>query len=120
MEHNLIRTLLEEFKILLDMSKKMLIFFVGVLIGGMMYMFSIDKHGTDDKAKSYVVKEATNIATKHFYENQKEEVIFNQHKFGYESMDIIYLFGYLKENPEEKREIVLAYNNDYAIVFFAK
>ena len=72
---------------------------------------------TDSKAKAYILKEATHIAMKNFSLNENEEVIFNDHSFDHDGFEVIRLYGYLKSNPEEKREITLAYNNDFSIVY---
>ena len=94
-----------------------IMYLIGFLIGYLLYMAFSGAESTDSKAKSYIVKEATHIAMKNFALNENEEVIFNDHAFDHNGFDVIRLYGYVKSNPEEKREITLAYNNDFSIVY---
>jgi hypothetical protein len=71
----------------------------------------------DEKAKRYVVKEATQVAVHHFEQTEKKDVILMGHTFDKEGeREIIFLNGYEKQDPEHKREIALAYNDGFSIV----
>lgn len=76
-------------------------------------VFEGEHSNVDAKAEHYIVKEATLVASK-YHIQQKEEVIVYDHEL-IEDEKII-MWGYLKTNPEVKRDVIVSYGKGFRVI----